>query len=197
MREEARKGPQVEEATWLNRETALNPFLLKLRPELEQHSSDLDVLIDEISERAETYYAGLWASCHDEEKLLLYHLAHHGLVNAQNRRVLRRLIARGLVHRDPNLRLFSETFRRYVVTAARNEGLVKRCRATRGPSTWEALRVPFFVIIISFLLFLATTQKDLMTTTTALVTALTTGIPGLMKLISAVAERRSEAPERP
>jgi hypothetical protein len=117
-------------------------------------------------------------------------------VNAQNRRGLRRLIARGLVHRDPNLRLFSETFRRYVIAAAAREHLVARNRKTRGASTWDALRVPFFVIIVSFLLLLVTTQKDLMTTTTALVTALTTGIPAVMKLIGALTERRSDAPER-
>jgi hypothetical protein len=185
----------AEPVTSLDRETAYNSFLRKLRPELEQHT-DPDSLLDEIAERAETYYAGLWASCHDDEKLLLYNLAHNGLANASNRRVLRRLIARGFVRRNPNLQLFSETFRRYVLGAARRENLVRRSREQRGASTWDALRVPFFVIIVSFLLLLVTTQKDLMTTTTALATALTTGIPMVMKLIGAFTEKRLDGSER-
>ena len=197
LRNDALQRPANESKpqTWLERETAYNSFLLRLRSELTKHA-DPDSLLDEIAERAETYYAGLWASCHDDEKLVLYHLAHNGLVNARNRRVLRRLIARGFVRRDPNLQLFSETFRRYVVAAARREDLVNRTRELQGASTWDALRVPFFVIIVAFLLLLVTTQKDLMTTTTALATALTTGIPMVMKLIGAFTERRMETTEK-
>src|SRR5207248_1889056 len=107
-----------------------------------------------------------------------------------NRRTLRRLIARGLVCRDPNLRLFSETFRLYVLAAAPRENLINRVREERGVSAWDTLRLPFFIIIISFLLLLFATQKDLLTTTTALATALTTGLPMMMKLIGVFTERR-------
>jgi hypothetical protein len=147
-------------------------------------------LLDEIGERAETYYAGLWANCGEDEKLLLFHLAQNGLANGRNRRLLRRLIARGLVRRDPNIRLFSESFRLYVLDAAQRENLAAVAKAKRSPSAWDSLRIPFFVIIISFVLLLFATQKDLMTTTTALATALTTGLPVLLKLLSAISERR-------
>jgi hypothetical protein len=187
-----RRGPQ----SWLEKETEYNSFLRHLRDELLRSSSDPSHLLDEIGERAETYYAGLWESCREEEKLLLYQLAHTGLANARNRRVLRRLIARGLVRRDPNLELFSETFRLYVLSAARRENVVSRAREQRPASTWDSLRVPFFVVIISFLLLLFTTQKDLMTTTTALATALTTGLPMAMKLLGVFTERRLGAAER-
>jgi hypothetical protein len=187
-----RRGPQ----SWLEKETEYNSFLRHLRDELLKSSSDPSHLLDEIGERAETYYAGLWESCREEEKLLLYQLAHTGLANGRNRRVLRRLIARGLVRRDPNLELFSETFRLYVLAAARRENVVGRAREQRPASTWDSLRVPFFVVIISFLLLLFTTQKDLMTTTTALATALTTGLPMAMKLLGVFTERRLGAAER-
>jgi hypothetical protein len=197
LRRDARKRPASapEPQTWLEKETAYNSFLVRLRPELDPEA-DPHTLIDEIAERADTYYAGLWASCHDDEKLMLYNLARNGLANGRNRRVLRHLIARGFVYRDPSLRLFSETFRRYVIAAARRENLIIRSREMRGASTWDTLRVPFFVIIVSFLLLLVTTQKDLMTTTTALATALTTGIPMVMKLIGAFSERRVDTPEK-
>jgi hypothetical protein len=187
-----RRGPQ----SWLEKETEYNSFLRTLRDELLHSSSDPSHLLDEIGDRAETYYAGLWESCREEEKLLLYQLAHTGLANARNRRVLRRLIARGLVRRDPNLSLFSETFRLYVLAAARRENVVSRAREQRPASTWDSLRVPFFVVIISFLLLLFATQKDLMTTTTALATALTTGLPMAMKLLGVFTDRRVGAAER-
>jgi hypothetical protein len=181
-----------EPKTWLEKETAHNPFLLRLRDELEP-SADREEMLDEIGERAETYYAGLWSSCRPDEKLLLFHLAQHGLVNGRNRRTLRRLIARGLVRRNPNVELFSETFRLFVIATAKREDLVTKARAEHGNSTWESLRVPFFVIIISFLLLLFGTQKDLLTTTTAIATALTTGLPVLMKLLGTFADKRAEA----
>src|SRR4051794_3544208 len=195
----------VEPKTWLEKETAHNSFLRRLFKELEaekdlrraRKGSDPDTdqqrLLDELGERAETYFAGLWSSCRDDEKLMLYHLAHNGLANSRGRRVLRRLIARGLVRRNPNLELFSESFRRYVLETAQRENIVDVAREVHGASTWDSLRVPFFVIIISFILLLFATQKDMLTTTTALATALTTGLPVLMKLIGIFTERRSDA----
>jgi hypothetical protein len=194
----------AEPKTWLEKETAYNAFLRRLYNELQEEAnlrrtlkmSDPDTdqrrLLDELCERAETYFAGLWSSCHEDEKLMLYQLAHNGLANGRNRRTLRRLMARGLVRRNPNLELFSESFRLYVLEAAERENIVTIARENRGASTWDSLRLPFFVIIISFLLLLFATQKDMLTTTTALATALTTGLPLLMKLVGAFAEKRSD-----
>jgi hypothetical protein len=194
----------AEPKTWLEKETAYNAFLRRLYNELEAEAdlrrtlkmSDPDTdqrrLLDELCERAETYFAGLWSSCREDEKLLLFQLAHNGLANGKNRRTLRRLMARGLVRRNPNLELFSESFRLYVIEAAERENIVAIARESRGASTWDSLRLPFFVIIISFLLVLFATQKDMLTTTTALATALTTGLPLLMKLVGAFAEKRSD-----
>jgi hypothetical protein len=194
----------AEPKTWLEKETAYNTFLRRLYNELEAEAdlrrtlkmSDPDTdqrrLLDELCERAETYFAGLWSSCREDEKLMLYQLAHSGLANGRNRRTLRRLMARGLVRRNPNLELFSESFRLYVIEAAERENIVTIARENRGASTWDSLRLPFFVIIISFLLVLFATQKDMLTTTTALATALTTGLPILMKLVGSFAEKRSD-----
>jgi hypothetical protein len=176
-----------EPKTWFEKETTYNPFLLRLRDEIEP-SADREQLLDEIGERAETYYAGLWSSCRQDEKLMLYQLAHDGLAKGGNRGTLRRLIARGLVRRNPNLELFSETFRLFVLAAAKREDLVRKARAEHS-STWDSLRVPFFVVIISFLLLLFATQKDLLTMTTAIATALTTGLPMIMKLVGTFADK--------
>lgn len=209
--ESRRRNATVSQITppksWLAKETAYNVFLGHLSKELEadddlrrtRKESDPETdqrrLLDELGERAETYFAGLWSNCREDEKLLLYHLAHNGLANARARRTIRRLMARGLVRRNPNLELFSESFRLYVLEAAQRENIVRVDRQKRGASTWDSLRVPFFVIIIAFILLLFATQKDMLTTTTALATALTTGLPVLMKLLGVFTERRTEAKE--
>lgn len=197
-----------EPKDWQTRETAYNTFLDTLSAEIATETaqrrgerrfdamSDRERVLDEIGERAETHYAGLWASCRGDEKLLLCQIANNGLANAGSRRTLRRLMARGLIRRDPNLRLFSDTFRRYVLKAAKDEDIVSRARAQHGPSTWDSLRVPFFVIIIAFVLLLLATQKDLMATTTALAAALTTGLPVIAKLVGVFTERRMASPDR-
>lgn len=198
LRDEERKRQQAVHSTqrlgiqapsWLEHETEYNSFLATLRKQLDR-DRERQHLLDELAERAETYYAGLWSTCREEEKILLHQLARNGLANGRNRRVLRRLIARGLVRRDPNVELFSETFRLFVLEAARRENLAARAHASRPASTWDSLRAPFFVVIVSFLLLLFVTQKDLMSTTTALATALTTGLPALMKLLGTFTERR-------
>ncbi|HEX7137252.1 MAG TPA: hypothetical protein VF219_05380 [Vicinamibacterales bacterium] len=198
----------LEPKNWQERETSSQTFLQQLAQEIKSETedrrfagrfdavTDRDRLRDEIGERAETYYAGLWANCREDEKLLLDQIATNGLANARNRRELRRLMARGLVRRDPDLRLFSDTFRLYVLAAARRENIASRARARHGPSTWDALRVPFFVVIIAFVLLLFATQKDLLTTTTALATALGTGLPVLAKLVGVFTERRMDSPDR-
>jgi len=116
---------------WLEKETAYNSFLRLLARELEAENSlrrartgrdpdtDQRRFLDELGERAETYFAGLWSTCREDEKLILYHLAHNGLANARGRRTIRSLMARGLVRRNPNLELFSESFRLYVLEAGR------------------------------------------------------------------------------
>jgi hypothetical protein len=196
----------LEPKNWQERETSYQTFLLQLDHELKSEAderrafgrfdsvTDRDRLSDEIGDRAESYYAGLWANCSDDEKLLLDQIAKNGLANGKNRRVLRRLMARGLVRRDPNLRLVSDTFRLYVLGAAKRDDVASRAEALHGPSTWDALRVPFFVIIIAFVLLLFVTQKDLLSTTTALATALTTGLPVIAKLVGTFTERRAANP---
>jgi hypothetical protein len=199
----------LEPKSWQERETSYQTFLQQLAHEIKNEAderraagrfdavTDRDRLRDEIGERAETYYAGLWANCREDEKVLLDQIANNGLANGRNRRELRRLMARGLVRRDPDLRLFNDTFRLYVLAAALREDIAGRARAEHGPSTWDSLRIPFFVIIIAFVLLLFTTQKDLLSTTTALATALTTGLPVLAKLVGVFTERRMGSTTQP
>src|SRR5262249_2921753 len=104
------------------------------------------------------------------------------------------LIARGLVRRDPNLEIFSETFGIYVLNKGREEEVRQYERESLG--LWSSIRTPMFIIIVAFLLFVFGTQKDVMTVSTTLITAVTSGIPLMLKLVGTFSEQRSGAAER-
>lgn len=177
---------------WCDEETEWSSVLRELKANL-NFETEREKLIDELGERAEPYYSTLWADSSLDERLLLYHLARYGFAHNKNRRILRRLIARGLVRRDPNLELMSETFRLYVLGAAERQDLAAVARDIDASSLWSELRVPIFIVILSMLLLLFATQKDLLTLTAGLTTAITTGLPVLAKLFGMFAERRMGA----
>ena len=99
---------------------------------------------DEIEERAAQCYRNIWTSCSEDEKVVLSHIAQHGLANASVRTVVRRLLGRRLLHKDPALRPMNETFRRFVLskecwrqvtvleTAGGSERVGPSARAARG-----------------------------------------------------------------
>lgn len=139
-------------------------------------------ILEELGEVAEGYYRSLWASCSTQEEVVLEHLAEDGFVSERNRRIVRRLIAQGLVTRDPHLRLMNETFRRFVASAT-CRSQVRAVEQETEPSAWDRLRVPFFVGLAAGLFFLFTTQQQLLGGDAGTVAGLVTGIPALMQMM--------------
>ena len=62
----------------------------------------------------------------------------------QEKKSIRRLIARGLARRAPNIRVFSETFRRYVLEVANSQRLTEM--EERSTGLWNSLRVPIALV---------------------------------------------------
>ncbi|HVT60149.1 MAG TPA: hypothetical protein VHR45_17365 [Thermoanaerobaculia bacterium] len=177
----------------LRKECGDNPFLLQIGCELDLLAPRLErqQLLDEFYERAEGYYRSLWASCSRDEKVVLGHLAEDGLVNEKNRRVVRRLMARGLVRREPVFRLLNETFRRFVASPACHQEVLQL--EPTEPSAWDRVRQPFFVVLAAGAVFFLGTQKGLLDGTTSLVAAFTAGLPVLVKVADLVGSRRAGA----
>jgi hypothetical protein len=176
---------------WLFRETRSDAFLKKLADQVAWKKYSREETLDEIRERAESYYAGLWASCSLAEKLLLHQLAKHGLVNGKNRKGIRRLIARGLVRRAPHIRVFSETFRRYVLDVSNSQPLARM--EERSIGLWNSLRVPVALVTLTIAVIFFASQKDLLNVTTGIVTGLAAGLPAIAKLVGLITERRLDA----
>lgn len=165
----------------LRKECGSNPHLLNLARKVRTGGTPEQIL-EEFGEEAEAYYQSLWASCSRDEEVVLAHLAEDGFVNERNRRVVRRLIARGLVRRGPHLRLMNETFRRFVVSSVcKNE--VRAVEQEAEPSAWDRLQVPFFVGLATCLLFFLTTQQSLLDGSAGAVAGVAAGIPALMQMM--------------
>lgn len=178
----------------LGQECAGNAFLLQIGRELDPLASGLAArqLLEEFGERAEVYYRSLWASCSRDERVVLGHLAEEGLVNEKDRRVVRRLMARGLVRRESGFRVMNETFRRFLVSPACRAEVLEHEQIT-GESPWDRFRRPFFAVLAAGAVFFLSTQKQLLDGSMAVVTAATAGLPAILKVLDLLSGRKSGA----
>ncbi len=121
--------------------------------------------------------------------MVLGHLAEEGLINAKNRRIVRRLMARGLVERAPNLCLMNETFRRSAVSSRCREQVLNLEQAA-GRSAWDRFHWPFSVALAACAALILVTQQELLDSTVATVTGVTAGLPTLLKLLDTMGWKR-------
>jgi len=153
-------------------------------------------VFDEIVERTKQFYRARWESCSEDEKVVLGHIAEHGLANASVRGIVRRLLGRGLLCKDPALRPMNETFRRFIMTRECTEQ-VAALETADGPSTWDRLRVPLAVAVVGAAVFLFATQKELYNAILGVTTAAAVSVPTLIRAVGMLAGRRvPEAGER-
>jgi hypothetical protein len=151
---------------------------------------DVGQLLVEVGERAENYYREIWSTCTREDKLVLGQLAEEGLVNYKAKTTLRRLMARGLVRREPHFVLMNETFRRFVLSSfSRTE--VAALEEGSTTSAWDAIRWPFLALLVGSLAFLFVTQHELFNTTVGVLTAVAAAVPAIVKMANVFGERRA------
>ena len=150
---------------------------------------DASQLLVEADERLDRYYQRIWLACSPEEQLVLLQIAEEGLCNLKSSRVVRRLMARGLVTRRRNIRLVSETFRRFVLS----DGVRADAAALEGQSAsaWDDVRIPFMAMLVATMAFFFTTQHELFNTTLGIVTGVAAGVPTLLKLATLFGEKRN------
>ena len=142
-----------------------------------------DQILEELEERAGSIYRNLWQSCEESERVVLEHVAQYGLTSTTSRRVVRRLLARGLLRKDPELRLMNRSFRRFVLEEERHREVVV-LESQAAPSLWDRLRLPLGAGVLVGVTFLAATQREAFNATLTMATGLTGLVPMLMKLTS-------------
>jgi hypothetical protein len=166
-----------------------DPYLQTIVEGLESVASGRDQVLDEIGERAEEYYTALWNACSPGEQLALMQIAQTGLVNGKTRKEVRRHLARGLLRRDPQIRIMNETFRRFVCAQAATSSLSQQLEEGVGGDAWNRFRLPFAVAVLVVLLFFFGTQRELFDSSFAVISGMTVTIPALLKILSAFGER--------
>ena len=148
---------------------------------------------DELAERTAQCYRGLWMSCSEDEKVVLGHVARHGLANSSARSIVRQLLGRGILHADPALRPMNETFRQFILTRECSKQ-VEALESEDGPSAWDRLRVPLGVAVVGVGLFLFATQKELYNAIFGLVTAAAASVPALIQTVGKLVGQPTDGP---
>ena len=187
----------------LEAESASNPYLSPIRDDLkrmirrrELEGIDREEVLGDFEERASNYYEGLWACCAPVEKLVLEHLAEDGFANYRDAKVVRRLVARGLLRRDPHLRLMNETFRRFVLSTHCRSEVVAVEQETQA-SAWDHFKRPFGAVLALVLVLFVTTQKARFDAMMALIVGMTGVLPSLLKLVGLLVGERPPLPVKP
>ena len=144
---------------------------------------DREHLIGRIKNQARAYYMHIWKSCTTGQKLTLCHLAQDRLLSHRDPDIAC-LLRRGLIVREQDVHLFNESFRRFVKSSERVSFVTEQDKEAQQGSLWQTLKVPILVVMVTITAFLFVTQQDLFSSSLALVTAITTLIPALFKVLS-------------
>jgi hypothetical protein len=117
----------------------------------------------------------------------LSQIGQEGLANERTKRTIRLLMARGLVRRQPNFALMTETFRQFVLSSK------AEVEALEGQfsSAWDRIRWPFLTVLIVGAVFFYVTQREAFNTALGLLTATATVVPAVAKMAGLFGERRS------
>lgn len=152
-------------------------------------------LLSRIGYLARPYYRAIWSACDTDEKVTLYQMAEGGMANPKAYDRVLDLMERGLVIRDPALRLMNDSFARYVRTAVRRSQVLE-WEGEAGASAWSVLKwlLPLPLLLLGGFLFL--TQRDSFSNLVGFVVALGSIAPILANLyqyFEQVTARRAEA----
>jgi hypothetical protein len=180
-------------AKFTRSECSIGPWLTETGKEIIESLAttkevDRNNIAGQLIDRTELVYRKLWCNCTRNEKLTLLHLAQDRLLS-HNDPEIKPLMQRGLIVFAPDIRLMNETFKAYVLAQCFidvDESAAIQAAETqaRRSSSLEPFKIPILVGFVAAVLFLLFTQKDLANSSWTLVTAATTGIPAVFKLLS-------------
>ena len=153
-----------------------------------------DELIEELLTQATTYYKFVWKSCSPHEKLTLAHLARDGFLSPYDPD-LPKLVRRGLIVLDREVRLMNESFRLFVLAQSPTDKEVTVCEGeARKNSSWQYLKVALSVAVVVVMVFLFVTQRDLYNATLVAVTSIAAGLPAIFNLFNLFNKNATRTP---
>jgi hypothetical protein len=176
-------------ADWLDA-TELNPwgrFDDSVRPAmldyLESCPTRAEALVGLLG-LAEKDYKMVWDACSDDERIALVQLAREGVLNPKQSTAVRNLLGRGLLVRDPALRLVNRSFALFVLRRYEPQKLRELERGEAGFG-WAQMRWILLIALLAIAAFLWTTQPSVVENILKYLSAAAVGAGALMKIVSA------------
>ena len=175
---------------WINHELATSSDLFSpkrsqlVRTILTDRTTKREALL-QLSEAMHDYYQTLWQQCSQEERFVLVQLIEEAVVNPKQANVVRTLMRRGIIRRDPALRTMNESFAQWVADTHAPENLEKWEESSDG-ANWSQLRWVFVSVLILIFAFLWFTQRHVVESGLAFLSIAGIAIPSLLKLASTI-----------
>lgn len=173
---------------WINHELATSSDLFSpkrsqlVRTILTGSITKREALL-QLSEAMHDYYQTLWKQCSEEEHFVLVQLIEEAVVNPKQANVVRTLMRRGIIRRDPALRTMNESFAQWIADTHMPENLEKWEESSEG-ANWSQLRWVFVSALILIFAFLWFTQRHVVESGLAFLSIAGIAIPSLLKLAS-------------
>lgn len=136
-----------------------------------------------VGEAAQNYYAARWEILSQGEQLVAAQLSRGAVINPKSHKATTRLYARGLIKRNPDLRLDNKSFSDFIENQVSSDQLLKWERAGI-PSTWELIRGPIVIGLIIIALFLFWSQREFLGNTVAFLGTVGVGLGAILNLLS-------------
>ena len=176
--------------------------------------STRDGLIQELLDRADSYYRTLWSTCTPDERLVLFQLASDGWANPRNQLAIQHLERRNLVTR-PNpkidvrstapcdadtlgrdhappvgLRIMNESFREFIRKSQHREEIAA-WEQEGEQSVWRFLKLSLVILTAAVAAWLLYSQQQFFNTVVAYVGALGAAVGVVFKLLGDLRGRGS------
>jgi hypothetical protein len=158
-----------------------SPLLRKI---LTESNTKREALL-RLSEAMQDYYQTLWQQCSQEERFVLVQLIEEAVANPKQANVVRALMRRGIIRRDPALRTMNESFAQWITDTHTPENL-ETWEASSDGVSWSQLRWVFVSILLMIFAFLWFTQRHVVESGLAFLSVAGIAIPSLLKLASTV-----------
>jgi hypothetical protein len=138
-------------------------------------------LVEELLDRADSYYRVLGSTCTKDERLVLFQLARDGWANPKNERAIQQLQRRRLIHRGSGYRIMNDSFCQFIRTAHCPEEAAQ-WEADEQHSTWSAVKLGLSTALLMFGAWLLFTQQDVFQMGIGYVAALGTASGAILNL---------------
>ncbi|MCM5527603.1 hypothetical protein [Parasegetibacter sp. NRK P23] len=145
-------------------------------------------------DRHRSFFEFLWENCSDKEKFLLFDFALDGLMNYKNSYEITKLVEKGILvpHRRLDiLRLFSASFRLFVLTKKNSLQMAEITRKYNRASPLGVFRFVLVVVAVAFFTFIFFTQNDVFDKILALTGGIVSVLANLSRITGAAAEKQA------